>query len=148
MWSDNLFGGPDLLLQIFIVSNKTNLNNFVLKLWFVFGQCKTQTADSLRSWRYCVGARLKFWRRSRVPNKGSRDEAVERGFAARDRSAVKSHSTILQRLRRQISLDYYKIPPATQANCGPGVNCRLSVKWRLQAGVKCRPSINCSRGRV
>ena len=32
---------------------------------------------SLRSWRYCVGARLKFWRRSRVPKKGSRDEAVE-----------------------------------------------------------------------
>ena len=26
------------------------------------------------------------------------------------------HSTILQQLRRQISLDYYKIPPATQAN--------------------------------
>ena len=32
---------------------------------------------SLRSWRYCVGARLKFWRRSRVPKKGSGDEAVE-----------------------------------------------------------------------
>ena len=29
--------------------------------------------NSLRSWRYCVGARLKFWRRSRVPKKGSRD---------------------------------------------------------------------------
>ena len=27
---------------------------------------------SLRSWRYCVGARLKFWRRSRVPKKGSK----------------------------------------------------------------------------
>ena len=39
-----------------------------------------------------------------------------RGFAARDGSAVKSHSTILQRLRRQISLDYYTIPPATQAS--------------------------------
>ena len=38
-----------------------------------------------------------------------------RGFAACDGSAVKSHSTILQRLRRQISLDYYTIPPATQA---------------------------------
>ena len=34
---------------------------------------------SLRSWRYCVGARLKFWRRSRVPKKRSRDEAVEIG---------------------------------------------------------------------
>ena len=43
---------------------------------------------------------------------GSRDE---RGFAARDGSAVKSHSTVLQRLRRQISLNYYTIPPATQA---------------------------------
>ena len=32
---------------------------------------------SLRSWRYCVGARLTFWRWSRVPKKGSRDEAVE-----------------------------------------------------------------------
>ena len=32
---------------------------------------------SLRSWQYCEGARLKFWRRSRVPKKGSRDEAVE-----------------------------------------------------------------------
>ena len=52
--------------------------------------------------------------------KGSRDEAVEipisRVFAARNGSAVKSHSTILQRLCRQISLDYYTIPPATQAN--------------------------------
>ena len=26
------------------------------------------------SWRYCVGARLKFWWRSRVPKRGSRDE--------------------------------------------------------------------------
>ena len=32
--------------------------------------------NSLRSWRYCVGARLRFWRRSRVPKKGSMDEAV------------------------------------------------------------------------
>ena len=39
---------------------------------------KTKTTNySLRSWWYCVGARLKFWRRSRVPKKGSRDEAVE-----------------------------------------------------------------------
>ena len=39
-------------------------------------------------------------------------------------------------------------------DCGPGVKCRLCVKCRLQtksktqAWVKCRPSINCSRGRV
>ena len=79
---------------------------------------------SLRSWRYCVGARLKFWRRSRVPKKGSRNEAVD-GYA------VKSHSTILQRLRRQISPDYYTIPPATQASLGydKGIseNCRRPV---------------------
>ena len=72
---------------------------------------------SLRSWRYCVAARLKFWRRSCVPKKGSRDEALEisRGFAAHDGSAVKSYSTILQRLHCQISLDYYTILPAMQA---------------------------------
>ena len=67
---------------------------------------------------YCVGARLKLWRCSRVPKKRARDEAVgiSRGFAARDGSAVKSYSTILQRLRRQISLDYYyTIPPVTQS---------------------------------
>ena len=40
---------------------------------------------------------------------------TRRLFAARDGSAVKSDSTILQRLRRQISLDYYTIPPAMQA---------------------------------
>ena len=72
---------------------------------------------SLRSWWYCVAARLKFWRRSCVPKKGSRDEALEisHGFAAHDGSTVKSYSTILQRLHCQISLDYYTIPPATWA---------------------------------
>ena len=76
-----------------------------------------------------MGARLKFWRRSRVPKKGSRDEAVgiSRGFAARDGSAVKSHSTILQQLRHQISLDYYTIPPATQAKLFEG---RLALTLR------------------
>ena len=77
-----------------------------------------------------MGAKLKFWRWSRVPKKGSRDEAVEifPKKGSRDEvveiflaasplvTAVKSHSTILQRLRRQISLDYYTIPPATQAS--------------------------------
>ena len=74
-----------------------------------------------------MGARLTFWRWSRVPKKGSRNEAIEirisRSFAARDGSAVKSHSTILQRLRRQISLDYCTIPPATQA--------RVSSDWSV-----------------
>ena len=67
-----------------------------------------------------MGARLKFWRLSSVPKKGSREEAdeipISRDFAASDGSAVKSYSAILQRLRCQISLDYYPIPPATQAN--------------------------------
>ena len=41
-----------------------------------------------------MGARLKFWRRSRVPEKGSRDEAVgiSCGVAARDGSATTSHN--------------------------------------------------------
>ena len=43
---------------------------------FTFRNSEIQFKLSLRSWRYCVGARLKFWRRSRVPKKGSRDEAV------------------------------------------------------------------------
>ena len=59
-----------------------------------------------------MGARLKFWRRRRVPKKGRSDEAVGISHG----SAVKSHSTILQRPRRQISLNYYTIPPATQAS--------------------------------
>ena len=75
---------------------------------------------SLRSWRYCVGARFKFWRRSRVPKKGSRDEG--------DGSAVQSHSTILQRLRCQIALEYYTIPPATQA-IHDRAGCSLADIW-------------------
>ena len=72
---------------------------------------------SLRSWRYCVGARLKFWRRSRVPKQGNRDEVV---FLAAsplvtappsnltrlyyNGSAAKSHSTTTQyrQLRRLV----------------------------------------------
>jgi len=66
-----------------------------------------------------VGARLKFWRRSHVPKKGSRDEAGAVVFLAAsllvtalpsnltrlyyNGSAAKSHST------------RYTIPPATQA---------------------------------
>ena len=62
-----------------------------------------------------VWVRLKFWRRSRVPNKGTAlPPNLTRLYY--NGSAAKSHSTILQRLRRQISLDYYTIPPATQAN--------------------------------
>ena len=63
---------------------------------------------SLRSWRYCLGARLKFWRRSHNPKKGVGDEAFEIPISPGLR-----HSW---RLRHQISLDYYTIPPATLAN--------------------------------
>ena len=49
-------------------------------------------------------------------NHGSLAGGISRGFAARDGYAVKSHSTILQPLRRQISPNYYyTILPATQA---------------------------------
>ena len=94
------------------------------------------TLNSLRSWRYCVTARLKFWRRSRVPKKGSRDEAVflaasppvtappsnltrlyYNGFAA------KSHSTTTQ---------YCQL-------------CRLTLKglfrWMLGAPGRCGHSL-------
>ena len=59
---------------------------------------------SLRSWRYCVGARLKFWPRSHVPKKGSRDEAPPPNLTRLyyNGSAAKSHSTTTQyrQLRR------------------------------------------------
>ena len=67
-------------VQLLVSAVRVQLIGLSLRTSFPFG--------SLRSWRYCVGARLKL-------------------VAARDSSAVKSHSTILQRLRRQISLDYY-----------------------------------------
>ena len=41
---------------------------------------------------------------------------ISRGFAACDGSAIESHSTILQWLCSQISLNYYAIPPAMQAS--------------------------------
>ena len=47
---------------------------------------------NLRSWRYFLGARLTFWRKRRDPKKG-----------------------VGMRLRRQISFDYYTMPPALQA---------------------------------
>ena len=52
---------------------------------------------SLRS----VGARLKFWRRSRVPKKGSRDEADYKGSAAcrKCRRAVLHDITVLKQNR-------------------------------------------------
>ena len=65
--------------------NQTCLATLIRLLQFSKNCCKKQrgvllfetksvhvarfTGHSLRSWRYCVGARLKFWRRSRVPKK-------------------------------------------------------------------------------
>ena len=106
------------------------LTKFITTSSLLLGPRFNSYLVSLRSFRYCVGARLKFWRRSRVPNHGSLAGGISRGFAARDGSAVKSHSTILQRLRRQISLDYYTIPPATQAMLLPGRTCRTwTILW-------------------
>ena len=47
------------------------------RVYMMTGSFHISLLSSLRNWRYCVGARLKFWRRSRVPKKGSRDEAVD-----------------------------------------------------------------------
>ena len=67
-------------------------------------------------------------------NHGSLAGGISRGFAARDGSAVKSHSNILQRLRRQISLDYYTIPPATQASetAVHGCHCPVDMVVRMR----------------
>ena len=48
-----------------------------------------------------MGARLKFWRRSRVPKKGSRDEADYKGSAAcrKCRRAVLHDITVLKQNR-------------------------------------------------
>ena len=100
--------------------------------------------DSLRSWRYCVGARLKFWRRSRVPKKGSGDEAAPPSNLS---------STILQRLRHQISLHYYTIPPAMQAKwkiilaswhlVSAGINLAISPVYFSQREQTCSILCNC-----
>ena len=64
----------------YVICNE-NLFPVINKL---FQYLRIKMTHSLRSWRYCVGARLKFWRRSR------------------DGSAIKSHSTTTQyrQLRR------------------------------------------------
>ena len=61
---------------------------------------------SLRSWRYCLGARLTFWRRSC-------DKKREWGRGVW--ISISRGLRLSRRLRRQILLDYYRIPPATQA---------------------------------
>ena len=57
-------------------------------------------ANSLCSWRYCLGAWLKFWRRSRDPKKGSEDEAFEILFLAAYAAKFHSTSTQYRQLRR------------------------------------------------
>ena len=77
---------------------------------------------SLRSWGHCLGARLKFWRRSCDLKKG-----VERGVWI----------SISRGLRRQISLDYYTIPPATQATgrWNNQIWCRLVTRGTSHKSV-------------
>ena len=64
---------------------------------------------SLRSWRYCLGARLKFRRRGAVIKKRSGDEAFEflflAAYAARDGFAAKSYLTTTEyrQLRRLLA---------------------------------------------
>ena len=91
---------------------------------------KGKLSISLRSWRYCVGARLKFWRRSRVPKKGSRDEAVEILV-----TAPPSNLTWLY-YKRLVPNPFFwntappphKIPPATQANYPYNIDLKISMK--------------------
>ena len=106
-----------LIFGILWYVGKSSSSLYYLSIFLAAQSQPSHNKSQLRSWRYCVAARLKFWRRSCVPKKGSRDEALEisHGFAAHDGSAVKSYSTILQRLHCQISLDYYTILPAMQA---------------------------------
>ena len=63
----------------------SHMNNLAPDLVIKERKCQL---GSLRNWQYCVGARLKFWQRSRVPH-------------------------CSWRLRRQISLDYITtaLPP-------------------------------------
>ena len=102
------------------LSNKRSYKGRLKSIFFRIGLCPATdnvacVAGSIvwvRDWSFGGGAVFQ--------KKGGRDEAAEisrisRVFASRDGSAVKSYSTILQQLRRQISLDYYTIPPATQA---------------------------------
>ena len=97
----------------------------VICLSIHFGRTRTRTGTrnrtrtdlislSLRSWRYCLGARFKFWRQSRDPQKGVGTRR-SRGF------------------RRQISRDYYTIPPTTSRKTGsaPGYT-KFSNNHKIQ----------------
>ena len=79
-------------------------------LYFAFWNKKRLVLSWGRNaWRtpknVCVGDYTKLWEAMNVQDL----------IQFHQSTSVKSHSTILQRPRRQISLDYYTIPPATQA---------------------------------
>ena len=85
-----------------------------------------QCHNSLRGWRYCLGARLKVWRRSRDPKKGVGKRRLKyRGIS------ISRGLLPLWRLGRQISLADYTIPPATQANTTI-LMCKKSI-WTLNS---------------
>ena len=78
------------------------LTKFITTSSLLLGPRFNSYLVSLRSWRYCVGARLKFWRRSRVPKKGTAPpSSITRLYY--NGSAAKSHSTTTQyRQRRRL----------------------------------------------
>ena len=59
-----------------VLARRKGCNRYVKRSIVQHTLLSVKNSHSLLSWRYYVGARLKFWRRSRVPKKGSRDEAV------------------------------------------------------------------------
>ena len=69
-----------MLVHALVFHDFIQFTSGVIKAMFTLYQADMKSclvSCRLHSWRYSVGARLKFWRRSRVPKKGSRDEAVE-----------------------------------------------------------------------
>ena len=80
----------------------------------------------MRSWRYCVDARLKFWRRSHVPKKGVMAPPSNLTRLYYNGSAAKSHSTTTQyrQLRRLIHwIMIYSVIKASGAR-GPTPPCK------------------------
>ena len=87
------------------------MNNLATDLVIKERKCQL---GSLHNWRYCVGARLKFWQRIRVPH-------------------------CSWRLRRQISLDYYYNGSAAKSHSTTTQYRQL--RW-LQLGALCTASSN------
>ena len=72
-WPTNKVWTPETIIYVTFFENYNNGNLifFLLESVIMHKRWKpTCFFCSLRGWRYCVGARLKFWRRSRVPKKG------------------------------------------------------------------------------